>query len=104
MAILFVSASAPPCRTLCDADLVSIRPFTPFATSLDPSFWAALTKLKIDTLRLDDAPLPCSGSYAAGRTVLDKSTNQVLSLPCSASFTGQDLEAPQKYVVDHPCA
>lgn len=41
--------------------------FTPFASSVDASFWHQLSALKLDTLKLDDRVLSINGTYAPGK-------------------------------------
>jgi ubiquitin-like modifier-activating enzyme ATG7 len=38
----------------------------PFASTIDIGFWSELSTLKLDTLRLDDAPRSIWGSYECG--------------------------------------
>lgn len=41
--------------------------FEPFQSALSQSFWAALTKLKLDVLGLSEAEVPVHGRYSRGR-------------------------------------
>ncbi|MBW0488272.1 hypothetical protein O181_027987 [Austropuccinia psidii MF-1] len=51
---------------------MTILQFVPFDSSIDPTFWHTLTKLKIDVLKLKDQPIPIVGWYERGRWVKDK--------------------------------
>lgn len=53
----------------------SVLQFIPFSSSIDPTFWHRLTKLKIDVLKLGDEPVPIKGLYERGRWVKDKESN-----------------------------
>ncbi|KAG0150179.1 hypothetical protein CROQUDRAFT_652589 [Cronartium quercuum f. sp. fusiforme G11] len=50
----------------------TVLQFTPFSSSIDPTFWHALTKLKIDILKLGDEPVPIRATYERGRWVQDR--------------------------------
>ncbi|EGG00390.1 uncharacterized protein MELLADRAFT_118051 [Melampsora larici-populina 98AG31] len=52
--------------------MTSVLQFIPFSSSIDPTFWHTLTKLKIDVLKLGDQPIPIKGIYERGRWVKDK--------------------------------
>lgn len=67
--------------------------FQPLSSGLDPSFWAALTELKIDVLKLDQTPLPASGSYTHASHVKDRQSGELVGISSAASFTGTDLKA-----------
>lgn len=41
-----------------------------------PEFWSALTKLKIDELKLSERPIPINGTYMTARSVIDEATGQ----------------------------
>eukprot|EP00038_Savillea_parva_P003958 m.132452 g.132452 ORF g.132452 m.132452 type:complete len:714 (+) comp11334_c0_seq1:176-2317(+) len=45
---------------------MSLLQFSPFASAPDPSFWHALTQLKLNTLQLSDAPVNVVGQYVPG--------------------------------------
>ncbi|OCH86788.1 E1-like protein-activating [Obba rivulosa] len=63
--------------------------FAPLSSLVEPAFWHALTDLKIDVLRLDDAAVPLTASYAAGRSVTDRETGRAISLGCNLSLGGE---------------
>lgn len=50
--------------------------FAPLPSIISPNFWHALTTLKLEHLRLDEAPLPLSGRYTLGRSVKDRTTGR----------------------------
>ena len=60
--------------------------FSPLASSLHPDFWQALTRLKIDSLKLSEEAIDVVGRYSTGRTVLDRETGQNLSLGTSVHY------------------
>lgn len=62
--------------------------FSPFVSTILPEFWTSLSKLKIDELKLSQHPIPIRGSYGPGRSVIDKSTGQQLSLGTAMTFDG----------------
>ncbi|EAU81046.2 autophagy protein 7 [Coprinopsis cinerea okayama7 len=66
--------------------------FSPFSSVVSPAFWHKLTELKIDVLRLSDAPLTISGTYTAGRSIVDRETGQEVVLPCSFGVEGESFE------------
>ncbi|KAG2012312.1 autophagy protein 7, variant 2 [Coprinopsis cinerea AmutBmut pab1-1] len=66
--------------------------FAPFSSVVSPAFWHKLTELKIDVLRLSDAPLTISGTYTAGRSIVDRETGQEVVLPCSFGVEGESFE------------
>lgn len=67
--------------------------FTPLSSSLDPSFWASLTQLKIDVLKLDEAPVQATGSYTRCSHVKDRQSGETVAISSPASFSGSDLAA-----------
>ncbi|PWN21726.1 E1-like protein-activating [Microstroma glucosiphilum] len=46
--------------------------FNPLPTTISPSFWHALTSLKLNHLRLSEDAIPVMGSYTVGRVVKDR--------------------------------
>ena len=59
--------------------------FAPFSSTVSPSFWHALTDLKIDVLRLADDALPVNATYSIGRSIKDRETGQEIALGCNLS-------------------
>ena len=57
--------------------------FAPFSSTISPSFWQALTTLKLQVLKLNDEPVPISASYTRGRTVKDRLTGESVGLGCT---------------------
>lgn len=55
--------------------------FTPLTSSISPSFWQALTQLKLHKFKLSDEPIPITGNYRKGRSVLDRTTGETVELP-----------------------
>ncbi|GAA5847905.1 hypothetical protein JCM9279_003484 [Rhodotorula babjevae] len=72
--------------------------FLPLSTSISPSFWHRLTSLKLDHLKLDDTPLPLTGHYTRGRTILDKRTGQ--AVPLSGALELDDASFAADHVGD----
>lgn len=66
--------------------------FAPFASSIAPDFWHALTTLKLTVLKLSDAPVAISASFAPGRTVRDRSTGEDVGLGCTLELDGNAFE------------
>lgn len=73
--------------------MTAILPFSPLQSSLDPSFWSALTELKIDVLKLSDEAVPLTGHYTTGKTVLNRETGEQVSLGCFATFQASSLSS-----------
>ncbi|KAF8999169.1 hypothetical protein BDQ17DRAFT_1246980, partial [Cyathus striatus] len=55
--------------------------FAPFTSQVDPTFWHALTDLKIDVLKLSDESLLVYASYSAGKVIKDRETGGEVELP-----------------------
>ena len=68
--------------------------FTPFASLVQPAFWHELTRLKVDVLRLKQDAIEINGSYAAGRSVLDRETGTEVSLGCNLTVGSDAFEQP----------
>lgn len=66
--------------------------FNSLTSTVNPSFWHALTKLKIDVLKLSQDTIPISASYSAGRIVKDRETGADVPLPSAISLAGDALE------------
>ena len=66
--------------------------FQPFSSIVQPSFWHALTNLKIDVLRLSDAAVPIQASYVHGRSVKDRETGKEIDLGSGLSLAAEGLE------------
>ncbi|KAH6901750.1 autophagy protein 7 [Coprinopsis sp. MPI-PUGE-AT-0042] len=70
-----------------------ILQFAPFSSVVSPAFWHKLTDLKIDVLKLSDDAIPVSGSYAPGRSIVDRETGNEVVLPVSFSVDGESFQA-----------
>jgi ubiquitin-like modifier-activating enzyme ATG7 len=70
--------------------------FAPFSSLVQPSLWNKLTDLKIDVLKLSDAAVPISASYAIGRSVNDRETGQEIALPCNLTVGSESFEQDHK--------
>ena len=46
--------------------------FLPLSTSISPSFWHALTSIKLHQLKLSQDPIPVYGHYSKGKQVRDR--------------------------------
>lgn len=66
--------------------------FAPFSSSISPSFWQALTTLKLQVLKLSDEPVPISGSYSKARTVKDRLTGEEIGLGCTLELDEHSFE------------
>lgn len=70
----------------------TILQFVPFNSSIDPTFWHALTNLKIDVLKLQDQPIRVRGWYERGRWIQDRDrSNQVISIGNEFRLDGKSL-------------
>ncbi|XP_020584577.1 ubiquitin-like modifier-activating enzyme atg7 [Phalaenopsis equestris] len=56
--------SPPPSSSSGFSGERQILRFTPFQSSVDEGFWRRLSSLKLDTLGLDQSPIPITGFYA----------------------------------------
>ncbi|CAL1717442.1 unnamed protein product [Somion occarium] len=72
--------------------------FTPFSSLVEPNFWHALTDLKIDVLRLSEDSVSITGSYASGRSFVDRETGKEIALGCTVDIGGEafskDVQVP----------
>ncbi|CAH7671090.1 hypothetical protein BY996DRAFT_4576611 [Phakopsora pachyrhizi] len=76
----------------------TVLQFVPFNSSIDPTFWHTLTKLKIDTLKLSEEPIPIRAWYERGRWVQDRE-----SFGSNEIGMGGDLRVDGKsFSVDEP--
>ncbi|KDQ19117.1 hypothetical protein BOTBODRAFT_28607 [Botryobasidium botryosum FD-172 SS1] len=72
---------------------MTVVQFNPLTSTVSPSLWHALTKLKIDVLKLSQDTVPISASYSAGRTVTDRETGTDVPLPSTLTVAGEAFEA-----------
>jgi ubiquitin-like modifier-activating enzyme ATG7 len=52
-----------------------ILSFQPLSSHISPTFWHALTKLKIDVLKLSSDNVPIQGNFDWGKWVWDKNAD-----------------------------
>ena len=76
---------------MADPPLAPLQ-FAPFATSISPDFWHALTNLKLQVLKLSDEPVPITATYTRGRTVKDRKTGEDVGLGCGIELDGSAFE------------
>jgi ubiquitin-like modifier-activating enzyme ATG7 len=76
--------------------------FLPLSSLVQPSFWHALTELKIDVLRLSDDAVPVTASYGTGRSITDRETGQNVELGCNLSLGGEAFRKSDKQSVNIP--
>ncbi|PWN43344.1 putative APG7-component of the autophagic system [Ceraceosorus guamensis] len=69
----------------------TVAQFSPFSTSVSPSFWSTLAAIKIDKLQLSDENVPVRGHYEVGKVIYDRKTDEDVPLPAAVSFDGQGL-------------
>lgn len=75
---------------------MTVIQFAPFSSLVEPSFWHALTNLKIDVLKLSDHSIPVTASYTSGRSIVDRETGNEIALGCNATVGGDAFtEKPQ---------
>ncbi|KAF6755034.1 E1-like protein-activating [Ephemerocybe angulata] len=67
--------------------------FAPFSSVVSPAFWHKLTDLKIDVLKLSDEAVPITGTYTAGKSIVDRETGQEVHLGTGFSVGGESFEA-----------
>ncbi|KAI9172945.1 Autophagy protein 7 [Blastocladiella emersonii ATCC 22665] len=65
--------------------------YLPFTSAVEPSFWHALAKHKLEVLRLSDAPIAVAGSFVPGRLV-KTAEDAYSSLPACLSLEGGSLD------------
>lgn len=75
--------------------------FAPLSSLVQPALWHKLTDLKIDVLKLSDASVPISGSYAAGRSVKDRESGLEISLPCNITVGSESFDSDYRRVSRH---
>ena len=66
--------------------------FSSFSSSINPSFWHALTTLKLRVLKLSDEPVPVWATYARGRTVVDRTTGEQVGMGATIELGGEGIE------------
>ncbi|THG93509.1 hypothetical protein EW026_g7746 [Hermanssonia centrifuga] len=80
--------------SLATMSVVALRDFTFDYTHLytptftKPTFWHALTNLKIDVLQLSDESIPITASYSPGRSIVDRETGREIALGCNITVGG----------------
>jgi ubiquitin-like modifier-activating enzyme ATG7 len=72
--------------------------FTPLSSLVEPTFWHALTDLKIDVLRLSDDAVPIAGTYTVGKSIKDRETGREIALGCNISFSSESFSKDGMYV------
>jgi ubiquitin-like modifier-activating enzyme ATG7 len=65
--------------------------FAQFSSIVQPTFWHALSQLKLEVLRLSDETVTLTASYSAGRTIRDRNTGQEVALGCNITVGGEGL-------------
>ena len=78
---------------------MTIIQFQPFASLVEPAFWHALTNLKIDVLKLSDDFIPITGSYAPGRTIVDRESGQEIAMASTLTLAGDAFAEDTQCVV-----
>lgn len=86
------SSSADPSAP-SSASSPTILQFTPLPTQISADFWHTLSTLKLDRLRLDEAPLPLKASYGIARRVKDRSTGEEVAVQGSLVLDEASLDA-----------
>jgi ubiquitin-like modifier-activating enzyme ATG7 len=66
--------------------------FASFSSVVQPPFWHKLTEVKIDVLRLSDAPISIVGSYTPGRTIKDRETGADVALGSHFSVGNESFD------------
>lgn len=92
--IMASSSSSPsPSAPNDTATASSILQFSPLPTQISADFWHALSTLKLDRLRLNEAPLPLRGEYGVARRVKDRKTGGVVAVQGTLALAEGSLEA-----------
>ncbi|TIB02104.1 hypothetical protein E3P96_02235 [Wallemia ichthyophaga] len=65
-----------------------IQQFSPLRLQIYKEFWHALSSFKLNTQRLDDAPIPVHAGFNAGRAIIDNNTGDVIDTPASLLLDG----------------
>ncbi|BGP15825.1 Autophagy protein 7 [Rhodosporidiobolus nylandii] len=69
--------------------------FLPLSSSISPSFWHALTDLKLHKLKLSDEPVPITAQYSKGRSVKDRMTDEVVGISGGVELDAGSFEDEQ---------
>lgn len=85
-------SSTPPHRP----DMATLQ-FLSLSSSIDPSFWHAFTKLKVDVLKLSDEPVPLTATYERARWIKDRETGQDVGVPASVRLDGNAFDQQDRH-------
>ncbi|KAI0052733.1 E1-like protein-activating [Auriscalpium vulgare] len=66
--------------------------FAQFSSLVQPTFWHELTRVKLEVLKLSDASVPLTATYAAGRTVKDRNTGQEVALGSNITVGAESFD------------
>ncbi|GAA5944118.1 Atg7p [Sporobolomyces koalae] len=73
--------------------------FLPLSTSIHPTFWHALTALKLHQLKLSQAPVPITGHYAKSKQVRDRQhANELVGISSGLELDGDSFDRPRDSV------
>jgi len=63
--------------------------FAPFASQVPSSFWSSLAKTKVDRLQLSQESIPVAAYHTPGRSIVDRTTGDVVTLPVGLHLDGE---------------
>jgi ubiquitin-like modifier-activating enzyme ATG7 len=66
--------------------------FAPFSSQVPSSFWSSLAKVKIDRLQLSQDSIPVVAHYTTGRSVVDRTSGDVVPLPVGLHLDSEVLK------------
>lgn len=65
--------------------------YAPFSSQVPSSFWSSLAKIKVDRLQLSQDSIPVVAHYTTGKSVVDRTTGNVVPLPVALHLDGEAL-------------
>lgn len=77
------------------SSISSVLQFSPLPSVVSPDFWHSLATLKLDRLRLDDAPVPLTASYSLAKQVKDRTTNKDIAIHGGLTLDSDSLALAQ---------
>lgn len=73
--------------------------FTPFVSQVSPSFWNALSQLKLNEYQLSDELIRIRADYTPQRTVIDRHTRTPLGAACRFRLDGDAFDVDTPWVL-----
>lgn len=66
--------------------------FAPFASQIPSSFWSSLARVKVEKLQLSQDIIPVRATYTTGKSVIDRTSGEIVQLPVGFQLDGEALE------------